>query len=105
MTYANRADPAQTAPTLFAIPQSILSNRCMKSKISAKIVWNKVFEIFGHLLYKCILCHQSMPSKNYLRAYVNKDGLFLSNCVGILGRSKGSGIFRHFRDAVKPGPI
>ena len=41
MTYANSADPDQTAPswvvwsgsTLFAIPQSILSNRCVKSKI------------------------------------------------------------------------
>ena len=41
MTYVNSADPDQTAPeeavwsgsTLFAIPLSILSNRCIKSKI------------------------------------------------------------------------
>ena len=39
MTYANSADPDQTAEgavwsgsTLFAIPLSILSNRCIKSK-------------------------------------------------------------------------
>ena len=41
MTYANSADPDQAAPsgavwsgsTMFAIPLSILSNRCIKSKI------------------------------------------------------------------------
>ena len=41
MTYANSADPDQTAPegavwsgsTLFAIPLSILRNSCIKSKI------------------------------------------------------------------------
>ena len=37
--------------TLFAFPLSILSNMCMKSKIYAKIEWNKVVEILGHLLY------------------------------------------------------
>ena len=37
--------------TLFAIPLSILSNRCIKSKIVANTVWNKVFEILGHLPY------------------------------------------------------
>ena len=57
MIYANSADPDQTAPEgavwsgsrLFAIPLSILSNRCIKSKIMAKTVWNKKFEILGHL--------------------------------------------------------
>ena len=41
MTYANSADPDQAVPsgavwsgsTMFAIPLSILSNRCIKSKI------------------------------------------------------------------------
>ena len=61
MTYANRnsKDPDQTAPegavwsgsTLFAIPLSILRNGCIKNKIYVKIVWNKVFEILGHLQY------------------------------------------------------
>ena len=44
MAYANSADPDQTAPegvvrsesTLFAIPQNILINSCIKSKIEAK---------------------------------------------------------------------
>ena len=57
MAYTNSADPDQTAPeevvwsgsTLFAIPLSILAKWCMKSKIQAKTVWNKVFKIFGHL--------------------------------------------------------
>ena len=59
MTYANRADQNQNAPegavcsgsTLFAIPLSILRNNCIKSKIQAKIVWNKVFESLGQLPY------------------------------------------------------
>ena len=59
MTYANSADPDQTAPegavwsgsTLFAVPLSILRNSCIKSKISARKVWNKVFEILGRLPY------------------------------------------------------
>ena len=37
--------------TLFAIPLSILRNSCIKSKIYAKIVRNKVFEMLGHLPY------------------------------------------------------
>ena len=71
MAYANSADPDQTAPeggpeggrqhseapegavwsgsTLFAIPLSILRNYCIKSKISAKKVWNKVFDFLRHL--------------------------------------------------------
>ena len=32
--------------TVFAIPLSIFRNNCIKSKIEAKKVWNKVFEIF-----------------------------------------------------------
>ena len=50
MKYANSTDPDQTAPegavwsgsTLFAIPPSILRNSCIKSKITAKTVWNKM---------------------------------------------------------------
>ena len=57
MTYANSADPDQTAPLeavwseskLFAIPLSILRNN-IKSKIMVKNVRNKVFKILGHLL-------------------------------------------------------
>ena len=59
MVYAYSADPDQTAPegavwsgsTLFAIQVDVLRNNCIKSEIKAKIVWNKVFEILGHLLY------------------------------------------------------
>ena len=59
MLYANSVDPDQTAPegavwsgsTLFAIPLSILGNNCVKSKIWARKVWNKVFEILEHLPY------------------------------------------------------
>ena len=49
MSYTNNVDPDQTASSLFAIPQSILRNNCIKSKIYAKIVWNKVLKILGHL--------------------------------------------------------
>ena len=65
MTYANRADPDQTAPegavwsgaTLFAIPLNILSNKYIKSKIYVTIVWNKVFETLGHspYVFACLL--------------------------------------------------
>ena len=56
--YANGADPDQTAPegvvwsgsTLFAIPVRILRNNYKKQKLGKK-VWNKVFEILGHLPY------------------------------------------------------
>ena len=47
MVYANSADPDQ----LFAITLSISRNNCIKSQIYAKILWNKVFKILGHLLY------------------------------------------------------
>ena len=30
---------------------TILRNNCIKNKNYAKIIWNKVFEILGHLLY------------------------------------------------------
>ena len=40
MANADGADPDQTA-----------SNRCIKSKILAETVWNKVCEILGHLWY------------------------------------------------------
>ena len=53
MAYANSVDPDQTAPegavwsgsTLFAIPLGM-----HKEQNLAKKVWNKVFEILGHLL-------------------------------------------------------
>ena len=59
MTCADSADPDQTAPggavwsgsALFAIPLSILRNGCIKRKLYAKIVWNKVFIILEHLPY------------------------------------------------------
>ena len=52
LQYANSADLYQTAPegavwsgsSLFAIPLNILRDKCIKSKIKAKKVWNKVFE-------------------------------------------------------------
>ena len=57
MSYANSADPDQTAKgavwsgsTLLAIALSIIRNNCIKSKISAKKVWNKEFNFLGHLL-------------------------------------------------------
>ena len=57
--YTNSVDPDQTAPegavwsgsTLFAIQLGILRNNCIKIKIWAIKVWNKVFEILGHLPY------------------------------------------------------
>ena len=70
MAYANSAD--QNVPegviwcTLFAIPLNILRNDCIKSiiyekknknkqtnkkKKKQKNIWNKVFEILGHLTY------------------------------------------------------
>ena len=59
MTYANSADPDQAAPegavwsgsALFAVPLSILRNKCIRSIIYARIVENKVFKILGHLPY------------------------------------------------------
>ena len=59
MPYANSADPDQTAPdgavwsgsSLFAIPHSILRDKCAKSKRLARKVWNKVFAIERHLPY------------------------------------------------------
>ena len=75
MTYANSADPDQTAPeggpvssgsTLFATPLSILNNRYIKSKLQDRLVWNKVFEILGHLLYSandnCSRGHSDFPT-------------------------------------------
>ena len=68
MTYANSAGPDQTAPEgavwsgstlhVFVSPLSILHVRntlckSTKSKIWAKKLWSKVFEILGHLPYKC----------------------------------------------------
>ena len=58
MAYANREEQDQTAPEgaawsgskLFASPISILRKNRIKSKIYAKKVWNKVFEVLGHLL-------------------------------------------------------
>ena len=55
MAHANSADPDQTAPdgavwsrsALFAIQLSILRNNWAKSKIKAKIAWNKMFKILG----------------------------------------------------------
>ena len=57
MAYANSADPDQTAPkgavwsgsTLFAIPLGSSRSNSIKRNILAKKVWNKVFEILGHL--------------------------------------------------------
>ena len=85
MTYANSADPDQTAPegavwsgsTLFAIPLSILRNSCIKSKIKARIVWNKVFEILGHLPYFEISLPQHIrfsriEEKNKLNNYITQ---------------------------------
>ena len=34
-----------------------LRNNCIKSKICAKEVWNKVFEIFGQLPYQQLFDH------------------------------------------------
>ena len=62
MAHANSVEPDQTAPegavwsgsTLFAIPLGILGNNCIKKKWVKK-VWNKVFEILGHLTgEKCL---------------------------------------------------
>ena len=58
MTYANSTDPegpVLSRSTLFAIPLSSLRNNCIKSKIYAKKVWNRVFIISGYLPY-CLLC-------------------------------------------------
>ena len=39
------------AYALFAIPQSILRDSWVKSKILARKAWNEVLENLGHLLY------------------------------------------------------
>ena len=70
MAYANNADPDQTAlsgavwsgSTLFASSLCILRNSCIKSKIWAKKVRNKVFEIFGHLPYTII--HKQLRTRS-----------------------------------------
>ena len=62
MAYASSVVQDQIAPegavwsgsTLFAIPQSILRNKCIKSKIEAKKVWNKVCEILEHITQPCL---------------------------------------------------
>ena len=45
----------QTAPDpglkVFAIPLGILGNKCIKSKMWSRMLWNKLFEIVGHLPY------------------------------------------------------
>ena len=59
MVYANSVDPDQTAPlgavwsgsTLFSFPLNISRNNCIKANLALKKVWNKAFEILGHLLY------------------------------------------------------
>ena len=59
MVYANSIDTDLAAPegavwsgsTLFAIPLSILRDKCIKSKIEAKKACNYVLEIFGHIPY------------------------------------------------------
>ena len=59
MAYTYSADQDQTAPegavwsgsTLFAISLYILTNNCIKRKIKARKVWNKVFGILGPLPY------------------------------------------------------
>ena len=59
MAYANREDQDQTAPVgavwsgsaLFANPDSNLRNNYIKNRFKARKVWNKVFEILGHLPY------------------------------------------------------
>ena len=65
VAYANSVDQDQTAPapsgavwsefTLFATPLRILRNNCIQTKVWPKIVWHKVFEILGPLLYYSIL--------------------------------------------------
>ena len=57
MAYTNSEDPDQTAPegavwsgsTMFEVPLSVLRNNCIKRKLFAKNVWNKVLEILEHL--------------------------------------------------------
>ena len=58
MTYANSADPDQTAAegavlsgsTLIAFPLNILRNICIKVKFGQKRYGVKVFEMLEHLL-------------------------------------------------------
>ena len=56
MTYANSADPDQTpegavwsGSSLFAIPLNVVSNNYIQQNLGN--VWNKVFQILGHLPY------------------------------------------------------
>ena len=64
MAYANSADQDQTAPegavwsgsTLFAIPLSFKKQLHKKQLLGKRKVWNKVFEMLGHLLY-CFLLY------------------------------------------------
>ena len=60
LAFANSADPDQTAPkgaawsgsTLFAIPLRILKKELHKKQNLGQKLWNKVFEILGHLPYQ-----------------------------------------------------
>ena len=61
LTYANSSDSDQTAPKtkrsslirIYTVCHSTMyfKQQEHKNNIQAKIVWNKVFEILGHLLY------------------------------------------------------
>ena len=78
MAYANSADPDQTGPSgsiLIAIPRSIFRNKCIKSKISAKKVWNKVLKIFRTFTV-------SWKPENLAL------GIFIVNCMIQQGHSK-----------------
>ena len=108
--YVNSADPDQTAPegaiwtgsTLFATPLSILRNCWVKSKIEAKIVWNNVFVILGHLQYFCYFCMNTyivvIPCKH-------PTVLFLVNKISFSWRNKNLLFFFFFQKTSLSGVV
>ena len=69
-SYANSVDPDQTAPeglirvyTVCHLTTYFKKKKCIKSKILAKKVWNKVFEILGHLYSMKLPQHKANLSK------------------------------------------
>ena len=69
MACANSADPDQTVPEgavwsgsmQFAISLCILRTNCIESKIKAKIVWNRVYKIWGLVPYPQQTIYMDIP--------------------------------------------
>ena len=73
---------------LFAIPLSILSNRCIKKQNIGHNSWNKVLEILGHLPYPNYLGYRylypsSLPNQYAKHAWAHSVDPHLWHLIGI----------------------